>query len=108
MTVELSSLYPKGDCFFDRILKHELSHADIYKTTLDAFIKQAVGEIEATYASGQKKSKKCDDIRNNINTLVEGFSRRYSEEAGRQNAKKDFENGEHNYLFEGCPSRMKE
>ena len=108
MTAELSSAYPKGNCFFDQILKHELSHIETYKTVLESFIRQASEEIEKVYASGQRGLKKCEDIQNEIKSLTDSFAQRYAEEAQEENDKKDAGKGPHPYDFGICQPQAEE
>ena len=102
MTVELSSLYPKGTCQFDLILKHELAHEAAYRKALEAFIGEASRKLEDVYVAGQRGSDRCKNIKRKIDGLVAGFPDQYSEKARAENASLDFENGVHKYGLEAC------
>ena len=108
MTVALSSLYPKGSCPFDRILKHELSHVGVYKKTLSNFIKQTEQKLSDEYRKGQVESKKCEEIKKRIATLTQGLAKSYAEMAKAENAKLDLEDGSHKYDFEACKVQKSE
>ena len=102
MSVVLSSLYAKGTCQFDRILKHELSHVNTYRKTLSAFLEQAKQDLTEEYKTMREKSKGCKDVQKSINDLTEKLNRQYSEKVRTANAKLDMENGTHKYGFENC------
>lgn len=102
MTVELSSLYPKGSCQFDLILKHELSHVDVYKNTLSGFIMQAERDLKAQYKEGQQKSKGCKEIKKMIADLADGLASRYAEKERSANVALDQEREGHLYGLEAC------
>ena len=102
MTVALSSLYPKGSCPFDLILKHELLHVDIYRKTLNGFIKRTEQNLADKYRKGQTDSKGCKEIQKRIAALTESLAKNYSEEAAVETAKLDREDGSHKYGFEAC------
>lgn len=105
MTIRLSSLYPKGSCPFDLILKHELKHAEIYRNTLKSFIDDASERLEAEYVAGQKSSAACNDIIQNVLALTAGFAAEYEEKAQAENAATDDGEGAHKYGFEACSPR---
>ena len=107
MTAELSSLYEKGSCPFDLILKHELQHVDAYKRTLNNFIKQTEQNLITTYTIGQRESKGCKEIQQRIADLTAGLSQRYAEAAREENALLDQENGAHAYGLETCAAQQK-
>ena len=102
MTVELSSLYPKGSRRFDMMLKHELAHEKAYRKALEDFIGEASGKLEEAYVAGQRGSDRCKNIKQKIDGLTAGFSGQYSERAQAENLSLDFENGAHKYGFEAC------
>lgn len=103
MTVELSSLYPKGSCRFDRILKHELTHVDLYRKSLNAFIKEAERKLSEAYVSGQRDSKGCKDVTQRVSDAAAVFAKQFAERMRAENARIDTENGEHKYGLELCP-----
>ena len=102
MTVELSSLYPKGSCRFDHILKHELQHVRAYRTALKSVIENVEKKLVAEYTAGQDNSKRCEDIQKKITALVSDLNAQYSEKAESENARLDNEDGGHKYGFEAC------
>ena len=107
MTIRLSSLYPKGSCPFDLILKHELAHAEICRNALKSFIDDASKRLEAEFAAGQKGSAGCNDIIRNVLALTAGFAAEYAEKARAEGAALDDGEGAHKYGFEACSPRRK-
>ncbi|MBR4126056.1 MAG: hypothetical protein IKR09_00580 [Alphaproteobacteria bacterium] len=102
MTVELSSLYPKGSCRFDRILKHELTHVDLYRKSLNVFIKEAERKLSEAYVSGQRESKGCKDVTQRVSDAAAVFAKQFAERMQAENVRIDTENGEHKYGLELC------
>ncbi|MBO4643607.1 MAG: hypothetical protein J5716_03245 [Alphaproteobacteria bacterium] len=105
--VSLTSSYKKGTCQFDRILKHELTHIDTYRKTLNTFIAQAKQELTEKYKTRQENRKGCEDIQKSVADLTNELNKRYSEKAQAENAKLDMENGNHKYNFSVCASPEK-
>ena len=108
MRVELSSAYPQGSCPFDRILAHELSHERAYRTILDSFLADARRKLAQAYVSGQRDSKKCEEVKRRVDEAAAGFAGEYLKRAEAENAKLDFENGAHKYDFDACRQREEE
>lgn len=102
MMVELGTLYPKGSCRFDRMLKHELSHVQGYKKALQSVLESAGRDLADEFEAGQDNSKGCKDIQKKIETLVSDLNARYKEMAATENARLDNEDGGHKYDFHEC------
>ena len=108
MTISISSQYQKGTCFFDQILKHELSHEVVYRKILSSFITKTAQDLILIYETGQKASKSCQDIQKQISQSARNASKLFSNTVATENLKLDSVQGEHVYNIEICEQKKSE
>lgn len=102
MTIEISSLYKKGTCFFDQILKHELTHENVYRQLLSLYLQKTAQNLILEYEKGQEKSKGCKDIQNQLISITDDMQKQYAAEAQKENARLDDAQGNHLYDMDAC------
>lgn len=102
MTTLISSEYQKGTCFFDQIMKHELSHQAVFKKALNAFINKTAQDLILIYEDGQNASKSCKEIQKRVSEAAVTADKTFAKSAQNENAKLDTDQGEHAYRLDVC------
>ena len=108
MTISISSAYEKGTCFFDQILKHELTHEKIYRKVLTSYLNKTAQDMILAYEEGQDTSKGCEEIQQRIAKTAQEAAKSYAKAAAAENAKIDSPQGDHLYNTDICEQQQHE
>ena len=102
MVIAVSSVYEKGTCPFDQILKHELLHEKVYRKLFNSFLEKTAQDLIREYESGQVKSKGCEEIQQKISKMAADANNTFKTLVQTEQAKLDNAQGEHLYHMEAC------
>lgn len=89
--------YPKGSCTLDVILKHELTHIHLGRSTHDKVVKYAAAEAAAVVDKMQKNQNSCQEIKAALEELSHKYENIAIKEEDKQNALID---GNENYVYQ--------
>lgn len=85
VVIDLNKRHPKGSCFFDLNLKHELTHLSLNRKTLDTVLKTAASEILTAFQAMQRQGNSCEEIKRSVFEQVRKYAAVFSKEQDRQN-----------------------
>lgn len=95
--VFLDKKIPKGSCAFDTVLKHELTHIHLGRSTHDKVVKYAAAEAAAVVDKMQKNQNSCQEIKAALEELSHKYENIAIKEEDKQNALID---GKENYVYQ--------
>ncbi len=108
MLISVSSLYEKGTCQFDQILKHELTHEIVYRKVLQSFLEKTAQDLIREYESGQINSKGCEEIQQKIDKIGNDANKDFVTLVQSEQAKLDSDQGDHFYDMDICQREISE
>ena len=85
VVIDLNKRHPKGSCFFDLNLKHELTHLSLNRKAQDAVLKTAASEILTAFQAMQRQGNSCEEIKRSVFEQVRKYAAVFSKEQDRQN-----------------------
>ena len=95
--VHISDRFEKGTLEFDNVLKHELTHINLYQGVVKRFYEPVALACLLSYEKSYKQGKKCGEIRGDVKRTFDEYIKKLHEESTRQNNLID---GKENYQYQ--------